>query len=150
MNQLIDPHKAPEGRLQLWVRRRGVLVPELCMDEKNLIVNGSKTAHAHLLGGDVTNRSVTQIGFGTSGAAASVTDTALTGSFVKAITAASYPDTSSVKFDFSLDAGESNPLAILEFGLLTAGGALYSRKVRSTVLNKDADLSFTGSWTITF
>lgn len=150
MNHLVDPHKAPTGHFRLWVRRRGVIVPELCMDEKNLIVNGARTAHAHLLGGDVANRSITTIGFGTSGAAPNVADTGLTGAFTKAVAATSYPDAYSVKFDFSLLAGEDNPQAISEFGLFTQGGALYARKIRSSPLNKDADLSFSGSWTISF
>lgn len=145
-----DTPAAPKGHFLLKVYRRGLIVPELCVDEPNLIVNGSKTAHAHLLGGDVTGRSVTTIGFGTSGTAPATGNTALTGAFTKAVDAVTYPDASSVTFAFSLGTTENNGMAILEFGLLTGGGALYARKVRSVALNKDSDLSFAGSWTIAF
>ena len=119
-------------------------------DECNLIVDGSKPTHAHLLGGDVTNRSITQFGVGTNGTAPVAGNTALTGSFAKAIDAVTYPATNQVKFDFSLASGEANGMAILEFGLLTASSVLYARKVRSAALNKESDISVSGSWTITF
>ena len=38
----------------------------------------------------------------------------------------------------------------MEFGLLTGGDLLYARKVRSVALNKESDISFSGTWTITF
>jgi hypothetical protein len=150
VNHLLDSSVQLRGHFKLWVRCRGVLVPHLCMDESNLIVNGAKTVLSHLLGGDVTNRSVTTIGYGTSGTAPAVTNTALTAPFTKALDATSYPTTDTVQFAFSLGAGENNPMAISEFGLLTAGAALFSRKVRSVPLNKDSDISFAGTWAITF
>lgn len=147
--QLSDsPLLAPTGHFLLKVFHGLELVET--MDEANLIVDGSKQAHAHLIGGDVTNRSVTKIGFGTSGTAAAAGNTTLTGSFVKNIDSVEYPSTTQVRFNFSLASGENNGMAILEFGLLTAGSVLYARKVRSTALNKASDLSFSGSWTITF
>lgn len=144
---IIEP---PSGRFVLAVRHKGLLVPALCMDEKNLIVNGSKAIHAALLGGTVANNSVTKIAFGTNGTAPAGGDTALSGAFVKAVDGVTYPTSSSVQFAFSLASAENNGMAILEFGLLTQGGALYARKVRSVALNKDSDLSFSGTWTITF
>lgn len=147
---LSDAFSGPRGRFQLWVRRSGVLVPELCMDEPNLIVTLSKTAHARLLGGDVVNRSITQIGFGTSGTAPAIGNTSLTGAFLKDVDTVSYPTADSVKFDFSLGAGENNGMAIMEVGLFTEGSVLYARRVRSTPLNKDSEISFAGAWTITF
>lgn len=141
---------APTGHFLLKVFRKGLLVPELCVDEKNLIVDGSKSLHAHLLGGDVTGRSVTQIAFGTSGTAPSGSDTAITGAYTKALDAHSYPASNSVEFDFSLASGEGNGMTIWEFGLITAGSSLYARKNRSVGLSKDATISFSGIWTITF
>ncbi|HCE08617.1 MAG TPA: hypothetical protein DEQ40_08455, partial [Oxalobacteraceae bacterium] len=55
----------PRGHFLMKVYRRGLLVDE--MDKRNLIVVGSQLAHAKLLGGSVTNQSVTTIGYGTSG-----------------------------------------------------------------------------------
>jgi hypothetical protein len=144
---VIDP---PSGHFLLEVRRKGLIVPELCMDERNLIVAGSKTIMAHLLGGTVTGNSITQIAYGTSGAAATTADTAITGAFTKAHDGASYPVAGQVQFAFSLGSAEDNPMNIFEFGLVTAAGALFSRKVRSVALSKDVDLSFSGTWTITF
>jgi hypothetical protein len=145
---LNDAPKAPTGHFVLNVFRDGELVE--CFEEKNLIVNGSKPTHAHLLGGDVTNRSITQIQFGTSGAAAGAGNTAITAPFTKAVDLVDYPTTDSVRFAFSLTSGENNGMAIMEFGLLTAGSVLYARKVRTVALNKESDLSFSGTWTITF
>lgn len=140
--------RPPTGDFLLRVYRRGVLVEVI--DEHNLIVDNSKLIHAHLLGGDVTNRSVTQIGYGTNATAPVGGNTALTGAYIKPIDTVSYPATNQVQFAFSLGSAESNPLAISEFGLLTAGSMLYARKVRSAPLNKDTDLSFSGTWTINF
>lgn len=140
--------EAPTGRFLLKVYRSGLLIDVI--DEKNLIVDLSKQIHARLLGGDVTNRSVTQIGFGTSAAGVSTGNTALTSSYLKAIDTVTYPATNQVQFNFSLLTSEANGKAISEFGLLTAGSVLYARKVRTSALNKDTDLSFSGSWTISF
>lgn len=143
-----NPVDAPNGRLVINVFKRGVLVETF--DEQNLIVDGYKQTHARLLGGDVTNRSVTRFGVGTNGTAPAAGNTALTGAFTKAIDTVSYPAANQVKFDFSLSSAEANGMAILEFGLFTGGGVLYARRVRSSALNKDSDISISGSWTITF
>lgn len=140
--------RKPRGDFVLNVYRRGVLVETI--RERNLIVDNSKLIHSRLLGGDVANRSVTQFGVGVSGAAPAGGNTALTTAYVKAVDNVTYPASNQVQFAFSLGSAEANGKAILEFGLLTAGGMLYARKVRAAALNKDADLSFTGTWTITF
>lgn len=152
-----DINSKPSGLLILDVFRHGKLIDHIEERELiehweglNLIVDNYKQTHAHLLGGDVTNRSVTQIGFGTNGTAPVAGNTTLTGAFTKAVDSVTYPLTNQVQFNFSLLTTEANPLAILEFGLITAGGVLYARKVRAAALNKDVDLSFTGSWLISF
>lgn len=139
---------APSGRLVLNVFRGSELVE--VFDEQNLIVVGSKQTHARLLGGDTANRPVTKFGVGTNGTAPAEGNTALTGPFVKAIDSVEYPASNQVKFNFSLTSAEANGMAILEFGLLTGGDVLYARKVREAALNKDSDISISGSWTITF
>lgn len=145
---LADSIQKPSGLLILDVFRRGTLIEHF--EQKNLIVDASKDVLAHLLGGSVTNRSVTQIGFGTNGTAPVGGNTALTGSYVKALDSVTYPSTGTVQFSFSLATGEANGMAILEFGLLTAGGTLIARRVRSAALNKDTDLTLNGTWQITF
>ncbi|MGA4191063.1 hypothetical protein ACI2UG_04355 [Ralstonia nicotianae] len=132
----------------LRVYRRGELI-EL-FEEKNLIVVGSQPTHAKLLGGDVTSQSVTRIGFGTNGTTPVFSNSSLTGAYTKAVDTVSYPATNQVQFAFSLGTAEANAMAISEFGLLTAGGTLYARKTRSTPLNKDDDITFSGTWTVFF
>jgi hypothetical protein len=143
-----DFERKPTGDFYLEVRRRGELIE--VVDEKNLIVIGSQQAHAKLLGGDVTGQSVTQIGFGTGAVAPVFGNTSLTGAYTKALDGHSYPATNQVQFAFSLGSTEANGVAISEFGLLTAGGALYARKTRTLPLNKDTDLTLSGTWTINF
>jgi hypothetical protein len=149
--QTLESIAPPSGRFQLEVRRKGVIVPELCVDEKNLIVDNSKTIFSRLLGGDdQANRRVTKIAFGTNGSAPAGGNTAITGAFIKAIGSVTYPSASTVSFAFSLTTGENNGMNIMEFGLLTPTDVLFARKNRTTALPKDADLSFSGLWTISF
>ena len=60
-----------------------------------------------------------------------------------------YPATGQVRFNWSLSTAELNGVAITEFGLLCADGTLFSRKQRKPI-EKESDLSLTGSWTILF
>jgi hypothetical protein len=140
--------KGPEGLFVLNIYRRGELIERF--EEKNLIVDSSKLIHAKLLGGDVANRSVSKFGVGTNGAAPAGGNNALTAAYVKAVDDVTYPATNQVAFDFSLGVGEANGKAILEFGLFTTGDVLYARKIRATPLNKENDISFAGTWTISF
>lgn len=148
MFRLEDFAQAPSGLFTLNVYQKGELIE--VFQEKNLIVNNSKQIHANLLGGAVTNQSVTKIAFGTNGTAPSSGDTTITGAYTKLLDNVTYPSSNQVQFNFSLGSGEDNGQAILEFGLITGGGTLYARKVRSTALNKASDLSLTGSWVISF
>lgn len=140
--------KRPSGVLELQIYRRGCHIGE--WRGENLVVDNYKVTHARLLGGDTANRSVTQIGVGTNGAAPAAGNTALTGAFTKALSSTTYPSSNQVRFSFSIGTSEANGMAIMEFGLLTGGGLLYARKTRTAALNKESDISFTGTWTITF
>lgn len=146
-HEIIEP---PTGHVIVEVRRNGIIVPELCWEQKNLIVANSKQIHAKLLGGSVSNQSVTQIAYGTNGTAPASGDTAITAAFTKAVDSVTYPASNQVTFAFSLLSTEDNGAAIMEFGLITAGGTLYSRLVRSVALNKASDISLSGTWTINF
>jgi len=144
--------KGPTGFFTLEVRERksGKLIERF--KEKNLIVIGSQPTHAALLGGNVTNNSVTKMGFGTNGTTPIFGNTTLTGQYQNAIVAATYPLSNQVSFQFQL--GNTDPgadgMAISEFGLFTTAGILYARKVRATPLNFNSDISLTGSWIISF
>lgn len=145
---LIDHVDArPSGLLTLRIYRRGELLEE---EGHNLVVDNYKQIHARMLGGDVTNRSIVKIGFGISSAAPAPGNTSLTSAFVKAVDSVSYPASNRVQFNFSLGTDEANGKAIMEFGLLTGSDLLYARKTRSSALNKESDISLTGSWRIDF
>lgn len=143
-----DQAAAPSGIFVMNIWRRDVLVGRWAA--YNLIVDGAKAVQARLLGGDVTNRSITKIGFGTSGTAPAGGNTGLTGGYLKALDGVSYPTAGQVQFAWSLLNGEANGMAILEFGLFTGGNTLFARKVRAAALNKDSDLALSGTWTITY
>lgn len=137
----------PQGILTLKFFRGGDEDEEA---GENLVVDLSKQQLARLIGGDVTNRSIAKIGFGTNGTAPASGNTGLTDAYIKAISSVSYPATNSVEFAFTLGSGEANGKSIIEFGLLTAGDVLFARKVRAGAITKDSDLSITGTWRINF
>lgn len=145
---LNDGIGVPRGEFVLNTYRAGVLVDQY--RDANLVVDGSKFILSRLLGGAVANNSVTQVLFGTVGGAPAAGNTAITSPFAKTVTSVTYPADNQVSFNFSLDSSESNGKAILEFGLVTAAGRLFARKTRSTPLNKESDISLSGSWIITF
>lgn len=145
---LADTKIRPSGTFRLRIFRAGHLIEE--MDEPNLVVGGASAIHALLLGGSFANNNVTQIGFGTSLLAPATGNTALTGAYTKALDSTAWPVAGQVQFNFSLGSTEANGVAIGEFGLFTAGGVLYARKVRSAALNKASDIALSGSWTISF
>lgn len=138
---------------------RGVLEYRVFKDGKeiehvkgdNLVVDASKTPRAHLVGGDVTNNSVSKVGFGETSTAVDPGDTGLSGSAViKDVDAVSYPESNKVQFDFSLGGAEGNGLDIWEFGLFTTGLTLFARRVRTSALPKAADITIVGTWTLIF
>lgn len=135
------------GEFVLRVYRKGELVEEYV--DKNMIMNVAKDAMARLIGGSGAGKTITKIGFGVSGIAPVPTNTALTGSYVKAVTGVTYPATGQVSFSWTLSTGEANGMAIAELGLICSDNTLFARKVRG-VINKDSDLSLDGTWTIIF
>jgi len=145
---LTEALPGPSGHFRLEVRRRGVLVE--VDDHPNIIVNSAKTQQARLIGGDVSGRSITQIGFGEGSGAADASNASLTNAFVKSLGAVTYPASNSVQFAFTLGSSEGNGLAITEFGLFCADGTLFARRVRTGALVKASDLSFSGTWTISY
>lgn len=144
---LSDTPPPPRGVLHVQVYRHGALIDEF--EDDNLIVNGARDALAQLIGGDGAGKTVAQIGFGTSGDGPSPDDAALTGAYVKNLSGRTYPAPGQVEFSWSLATSEANGKAIREFGLICTDGSLFSRKVRG-VIEKENDISLSGTWTITF
>lgn len=146
--KVCDQVARPKGLFRLWVYRKGILIDQYV--DRNTIVDDHKAIQAHLIGGDVAQKSVTKIGFGQNGTAASPDDKGLTGAFVKTLDSHQYPAVGSVEFAFSLGQNEGNSLSIREFGLLCEDGTLFARKVRGDVILKDSEISLSGLWTIIF
>lgn len=136
------------GVISVDVYQRGVLVDQFV--ERNLIVDNAKLILSRLLGSGASGKVITQIGFGTSGAAPASSNTGLTGAYLRALSSPTYPATNQVRFPFTLGTSEANGMAILEFGLYSADSTLFSRRTRGTAINKDNTISLTGTWTISF
>jgi len=139
---------ALRGRLRYTVYKNGV--PVEYVEDNNLIVNGARLQMAHLIAGDVENRSINRIAVGTSGNVPAVADAAITGAFVKPVTSFAYPENGQVQINWKLLTTEANGMAICEFGLLTVDGTLFARRIRSQPINKESDISIEGEWIIIF
>jgi hypothetical protein len=119
-------------------------------EDRNLIVNLARVSMAHLIAGDVAQRSMLSIAFGTNGNAPTVDDTDITNPYIKNLGSVVYPKIGQVRFAWNLTTSEANGKAIMEFGLLTADGNLFCRRTRTTPINKESDISLEGTWTIIF
>jgi hypothetical protein len=136
------------GILSMRVYRSGILIEEY--EEHNLIVNMARFQMARLIAGDTEGRHITHIAFGTSGTEPAAADTVITGQFAKPLSGFSFPENGKVQFDWELPVTENNGMAIREFGLLTADGALFARRARTNPINKESDISIEGHWIIIF
>lgn len=147
--KLHDKHPSPTGIFDLKVWRDGRLIDSY--RDENLIVDPGRNAVTRLLGGDGAGLWIAKIGFGIGATPADPSNSALSGAFIKDLDAHTYPTNTSVSFSFSLLATEANGLQISEFGLITASGVLFARKVRTAgPLTKDSDLALSGSWTLLY
>lgn len=142
--------KKPRGHFVLNVFKDGVLIEHF--EQKNLIVIGSQATHAALLGGNVAGNSVTQFAVGTNATPPVFGNVAITGQYANEITSVTYPASNQVQFAFAMGTADAaaDGMAISEFGLLTTSGTLYARKTRTAPLNFASDISFSGTWTISF
>ena len=134
-------------QLKIFDAKTGVLLEDY--EDRNLVVNGGRTAVTRMLGGDFTNRNITKIAVGTNSTAPTATDTAITGAFTKALGTISYPTISSVKGEWSLETSEDKGIGIREFGLLCQNDTLFARKTRE-VINKTSAIRLVGTWEILF
>jgi hypothetical protein len=137
-----------QGIFELKVYQAGKLIEKIL--DHNLIVNGAKVQMAHLAAGDVIGRNINRIAFGTSGNAPVLSDTLLAGQWSKPVSGFAYPGIGKVQIDWELLVTENNGMAIMEFGLLTADGTLFTRRTRQNPIHKASDISLEGHWTIIF
>lgn len=145
----LDTPVAPQGLLEVRIWRDGQLIEHTF--DRNLVVVGSKFLHAQLLGGAVAGNSITQVGFGSTAAAADKSNSALSvDAYIKAVDGISYPALNQVSFAISLGLFEANGLLLAEYGLLSNAGTLFARLVRAAPLVKDASISINSTWTVTY
>jgi hypothetical protein len=139
-----------KGLLRYTVFKNGI--PVETVEKKNLIVNGARVQMAYLVAGNGAGRHITKIAFGTNGTNPTLADTVMTNAYEKPLSAHSYPEPGQVQFDWKLETTEANGMAIMEFGLVTGDGTLFSRRVREngTPINKAEDISIEGQWIIIF
>lgn len=114
----------------------------------NLILNGARSSVVRQLGTGGTDRKVTHIGFGSRGDAPILSDAGLADEYRRLIVDVDYPQPAQVRFSWTLRDDEANGLAIMEFGLYTSDGTLFSRKVRGAPIHKTDAIYLTGDWLI--
>jgi hypothetical protein len=152
----VDKQKPVRGILNYQVFKNGVLIEEV--KGANLILNGARNQMARLIAGEFSGRNITKIALGTNGTPPVVANETLTGTYMKNIDGYSFPAMGQVQFNWSLKTTENNGMAILEFGLVTEDGTLFSRRIRedengnpvNKPINKESDISITGQWIIIF
>jgi hypothetical protein len=152
----IGKQKPMTGMLNYKVFKNGVLIEDV--KGANLILNGARNQMARLIAGDFSDRNITKIAVGVNGTPPAVTNETLTGTFMKDIDGYSFPAIGQVQFDWSLETTEANGMSILEFGLMSEDGTLFSRRIRedkdgnpiNKPINKEDDISVIGQWIIIF
>ena len=107
---------------------------------------GGYEAAAEALAG-VAGAAIARVAVGTSGTEPTEGDTALTDAVSVAIQSVEYPAAGTVRFNFSIGYDVAVGKTIREFGLLTADGRLFSRKVREGIEKTEA-MSIVGRWDI--
>jgi hypothetical protein len=147
-NDVFIERSALRGILRYTVFKKGVAVEKF--EDDNLIVNGARFQMARLVAGNVTGRNIDRIAVGTSGDVPAITDTEIAAPFIKAVDGFDYPENGQVQIRWKLLTSEANGKEIREFGLLTADGMLFARRIRDKPIFKESDISIEGEWIIIF
>lgn len=139
----------PTGILKVKIYEHGILAHQF--RKENLVVAGGRDAMVQLLAvADASDdKRLVEFGAGTSSTPTSLSDTALTGAFTKALDATSYPSAGVAQFNFNIDETENNGMAISEFGLFCVDGTLFNRIVVGTI-NKTSAIRIEATWQIVF
>ena len=130
------------GSVELKIYRNGVL--EEIEREHNLIVTAGRSKLAKLLGGGYAG-GINRVGVGTGSTPAADTDTGLTSPVYIPVKSVEY-STAKVRFNFVIGTSDANGVNIRELGLFFADNTMFSRRVRKSVIGKEADLQITGYW----
>ncbi len=114
----------------------------------NRIVATGYAAAAEALAG-VAGARIAQVGAGTSGNEPTDNDTQIADAVRVDVQSIEYPTPSTVRFNFTFGYDDAVGMTIREFGLYTADGRLFSRKVREPI-EKTQYMSLVGAWDIHF
>jgi len=153
--------KRPGGTVAVRVFERGRLV--FAFEGRNLFVNAGMPALAALLGGDTAGEFCSAVGFGSGSGAPTVNDTALTApAYFKAIDGHAEDGNGSVTLTWSLTTGDTGAqgITIQELALFAnhanvglpgtvAPAPMLARETISPIAF-GANMSLTGTWTLTF
>ena len=103
---------------------------------------------AELMAGAPGAAAITTIGVGDDGTAPAPSDTGLANAVTKPLS--SFAVSGNVAtFSYQFAAGDAVGLSIREFGLFDGNGVLVARRTRAEI-EKTADLTLDGTWTVTF
>ncbi len=115
---------------------------------RNHIVATGYAAAAEALAG-VAGARIAQVGAGTSGNEPTDNDTQIADAVRVDVQSIEYLTPSTVRFNFTFGYDDAVGMTIREFGLYTADGRLFSRKVREPI-EKTQYMSLVGAWDIHF
>lgn len=115
---------------------------------KNLIVNLGYDSALKRLSEVATDLFINNIAFGTGSTPPTLSDTGLTGTFMKPVDGHSFPTTDKVDFDWSLDYLENNGVTIAEYALFCNDGTTMFSRVIDTPVPKDNTIRLEGFWRI--
>lgn len=146
MLSLTDKIAPCRGEFHLRVLRGGREIERV--DDHNLVVDAGRVRLAELAAGK-SSAYITHIGLGSGRAAEDVSDTGLENQELFPLTGATV-DGRDVRFDFFIDTGEANGLAIREFGLFCSDVTMFSHRVRKGVIEKQDDIQIQGYWILHF
>lgn len=146
MLSLQDKIAPCKGEFHLRVLKRGRIIDKV--DDHNLVVDAGRIRLAELAAGK-SGAYITHIGLGSGSTAEDVSDVQLENQELFPLTGANV-DGRDVRFDFFIDTGEANGLAIREFGLFCSDGTMFSHRVRKGVIEKQDDIQIQGYWILHF
>jgi len=144
--------KMPEVKGRVNIKAYRGETNELAWEDTvdNLVVAlGESTILYSLDPNNVTNRTITQVAFGTNGTATTLGDTAITNQFIKAIGATTHPTATSTLIAFTLETTEGNGMTIQELGLVGHDNVLFSRLTRNGIV-KTSDIRLVCTWTLSY
>lgn len=114
--------------------------------QSNQIVNGAYEIAAEALAG-LPNAAISKVAAGTNGTEPTESDTSITDPTIVDVQTIEYPAPDTVRFNFTFGYMDAAGKSIAEFGLLTADGRLFARKVRQPI-EKTEYMTIKGSWEI--